>query len=427
MRSAGPAWTPAPTILSATLDQGAELGEDPVLVADELDLRDREVIALAGLHLDAFDHVRVDPVHPQRCFDQRLSRRVLAREIEQLHDVVRLREAVEVERVVRIPALRPVLREQLLVSDDDRIVLVLRRVVVLQVARADRAVDVLWAGVRRRGLHHGVDRGNRVDHDRVRLPVQRLRRRERAYRRRRYGEQDPGVGAGSLLARDLRRVARVRRLVALLRDDQALLRTEPDVQAAQVVLAVVIVLVEDRDLGVRRVPRDPDAVRAAFGDVVRLPADRPRELLVLQAPVARTGGDQDLRDLALVQHRADRLVVLRAEGADVREDLVLEDELVRQLNRLRRVVPIVVVLPDDLASVDARLAVGPFPVVDPVEVRLHAARDRRVQGGRPAERERPPDRDRRLRNAGCRDRTTATVHACEGAGNAYGERSQHRR
>src|SRR5213075_1187991 len=103
----------------------------------------------------------------------------------------------------------------------------------------------------------------------------------------------------------------------------------------------------------RRVLADPLTVGAALGDVVRLPADRPRELLVLQPPVASAGGDEDLRDLPLVQDRTSRLCGLGAERADVREDLVLEDQLVRQLDRLRRIVGVVVVLPDDLPSVDA--------------------------------------------------------------------------
>src|SRR5262249_43243603 len=115
------------------------------------------------------------------------------------------------------------------------------------------------------------------------------------------------------------------------------------------------------------------------------------------------------------------------ERAHVGEDLVLEDELVRQLNGLRRVVPVVVVLPDDLAPVDAFLAVGPLAVVDPVEVRLHAARNRRVQRRRPTERKRATYSDRRLRHTRRRGRVSAIVGPCECAGNADGERCQHRR
>jgi hypothetical protein len=70
--------------------------------------------------------------------------------------------------------------------------------------------------------------------------------------------------------------------------------------------------------------------------------------------------------------------VLGAERADVREDVILEDELVRQLDGLRRVVPVVVVLPDDLAAADALLAVRALAVVHPVEVRLHPAGNRRI-------------------------------------------------
>ena len=75
--------------------------------------------------------------------------------------------------------------------------------------------------------------------------------------RRRRRQQHPRVCSGCLLPCELGGVARVRRLVALLGDDQALLRAEADLQTAQVVLAVVVVLVEDRDLRVRRVLLDP--------------------------------------------------------------------------------------------------------------------------------------------------------------------------
>src|SRR5207253_6104883 len=122
---------------------------------------------------------------------------------------------------------------------------------------------------------------------------------------------------------DLRAVARVGDLVALLGDDQALLRTEPDVQPAEVVLAVIVVLEEHGDLRVRGVLPDPLAVRAALRDVVGLPPDRPRELLVLEAPVARARRDEHLRDLPLVEDRSRSLRGLRAERPDVREDLVV--------------------------------------------------------------------------------------------------------
>src|SRR5439155_24134088 len=100
-RGAGPD-TPAPTNdRSASLDQGAELVERPVRVPDELQLRDREVVTLAGLVFDALDHVRVDPVHSLRRLDQRLPARALPRVVEQLHDAACLSDSVEVERDVR--------------------------------------------------------------------------------------------------------------------------------------------------------------------------------------------------------------------------------------------------------------------------------------------------------------------------------------
>ena len=96
----------------------------------------------------------------------------------------------------------------------------------------------------------------------------------------------------------------------------------------------------------------------------------------------------------LVQVLADGDVVLRPERVEDREDLVLLDELPRDLDRLRRVVGVVEDLVLDPALADA--AGG----VDEVEVRLRAARDRRVGGGRAGERRCPSDEDRRRRDAG---------------------------
>src|SRR5215210_9126981 len=53
---------PAHRVL-ATPDQAAELPEVPVRVADQLDLRDREVVPRARLDPDALDRPRVRPVH----------------------------------------------------------------------------------------------------------------------------------------------------------------------------------------------------------------------------------------------------------------------------------------------------------------------------------------------------------------------------
>ena len=76
-----------------------------------------------------------------------------------------------------------------------------------------------------------------------------------------------------------------------------------------------------------------------------------------------------------------------------REDVVLLDELSRQLHGLRRVVRVVEVDVVDLPAVDAAVS------VDVLEVRVGAVRDRAEERRRPGDRDRAADRDRRRRDA----------------------------
>ena len=216
----------------------------------------------------------------------------------------------------------------------------------------------------------------------------------------------------------------------LLRDDQALLRAQAGLDALQVVLPVVVVLVEDRDLRVRRVLGDPLAVHPALGDVVGLPAAGPRPLLVLEPPVARAGRDQRLGHLPIVQERPDRKVVLGSDRPDDSEDLVLEHELVRLLDRHRGVVAVVVELPDDLAAVDAALSVLALTDVDVSVVDVHPAADRPVGRGRAGERAGRAELDGRLRHAR-RRRLRSSFGRCRGGvqtrsryGEHHGENEQ---
>src|SRR5262249_36604819 len=124
------------------------------------------------------------------------------------------------------------------------------------------------------------------------------------------------------------------------------------------------------------------------------------------------GRDERLRHLLLVQVVADRELWLGPEPTDGREDVVLLDEPPGEQRRLRGVVPVVVVLPDDLAAEDAApllrvLGLRRPAGVDVGEVRLHPERDRRVGRSRPGERERAADGDRLRRYAGCRRRGAA--------------------
>ena len=162
----------------------------------------------------------------------------------------------------------------------------------------------------------------------------------------------------------------------------------------QVVGPVGVVLVEDADLRLLDMVVDELGVDLRLARVVGLPADRPRVLLGLLRPVVRAGRDQHLRHLLLVQVPARRDDRSRSQAAEVREDLVLLDELLRERHRLRRVVGVVVVRELDLPPVDAAVRVGVQ------EVRLLGGRDGRVERGRPAERERAADVHRLGRHAG---------------------------
>ena len=224
-----------------------------------------------------------------------------------------------------------------------------------------------------------------------RVALDRRRRRHEDHERVGPGRPQPGELRARRAARDLVRRPRRRPARCTLRG------SERRLEAVQVVLAVAVVLVEDRDLRVRVVVLDVEAVDPRLRDVVGLPPDRPRILLVLAAELRRAGRDEYLRHGLRVQVRAYGLVDLRADGAHDREDLVLLDELARQLDGVDGVVAVVVVLPDDLAPVDAALAVRALAGVDVAEVHLHSRRDRAVARDRSGQRIRPADLDRAWR------------------------------
>src|SRR5207302_3299685 len=140
---------------------------------------------------------------------------------------------------------------------------------------------------------------------------------------------------------------------------------------------------QDADLGVRHVRPNVLPVDLSLARVIGLVTDRPRELLVLRAPVRIAGGDERLRNVALIQVTANGKLWRRAEAVEDGKDVVLLDELPRQRNSLRRVIRVVQELEVDLPPVDARMR------VEPLEVRLLGLRNRSVERRRAAERECP--------------------------------------
>ena len=93
---------------------------------------------------------------------------------------------------------------------------------------------------------------------------------------------------------------------------------------------------------------------------------------MLGADHRRAAPDEELRHLVRVQVVAHRERVLGADRVEDREHAFLFDELLRELDRLDRVVLVVLDLVDDLAPVDAAVR------IDVVEVRLRAGQRRLV-------------------------------------------------
>ena len=310
---------------------------------------------------------------------------VLAGVPERVHQRVRRGHAVDVVDIGQSLAAVVLLQDR--PEERHRLVLLPLRVErVLEEGDRDRALRLQLAA-RQAGDRHRVRRArDRVDED-ERAPSEHPRRRVGLDRELRRREHHQRVDALRLQPRDLRLDVGVGDVVALLRDDQLRPLAERVLEAGDELLPVVVVLVEDPDPGIRPRLRDVVAVDRSLAPVPWLEADRPRILLVVASPGAPAARDQELRDLQLVQVRADREVLLRTERVVDREDLVVLDEVAGLLDRLRRIVGVVVVLVLDAPAEDAAV------VVDVLEVGVGPLRDRRVGGGRTAERRRPADQD----------------------------------
>src|SRR5690606_40941236 len=150
--------------------------------------------------------------------------------------------------------------------------------------------------------------------------------------------------------------ARVGHLVALLGDDGDAGALDGLLEAAGQVLAEVVVLVEDGDLGVGLLLLEVGGVDAGLGDVVGLPADGPR-VLGVGAPLGCAGGDEHLRNLALVGVVPGGGGGGGAERLEEREHLLLLDQAAGLLDGLGRLVAVVADDDLDLAAVDAALLV----------------------------------------------------------------------
>ena len=198
-------------------------------------------------------------------------------------------------------------------------------------------------------LRHVGDVARRLPADVVGL-ADRLRRE---FRRR--GDHEH-VGAGGLQRDDLRVDGRLGGLVGRLLDDHAgVVGAEPFLEADQVILAEAVVLIEHRDLGVGLGREDVLGEDARLDLVVRLPADRPREMLgigELLAPVA-TNSCGTLLSLRYCRIAS---VGRGAERVEQEGDLLLLDQPANLFDGLRRAVAVVEADELDLAAVDPALS-----------------------------------------------------------------------
>ena len=126
---------------------------------------------------------------------------------------------------------------------------------------------------------------------------------------------------------------RIGRLVTGFCNDHALLITQPVLHTLEVVLAVVVVLIEDRDFGVGIVLQDVSGVNFALCLVVRLQAHGPWEVFRI-APFVSARVDEQMRNLLLVHVFVNRTVWRCSERGRQEQDLFLLNQFTRLLNRL---------------------------------------------------------------------------------------------
>ena len=131
---------------------------------------------------------------------------------------------------------------------------------------------------------------------------------------------------------------------------------ESGAQPIEIILAVIVVLIEHGDLGIRQVLEDVIRVDVRFDAVAWQPHHGPRKVLGI-VPLVGAGGNEQLRHLVFVQIVVDRHVRWRAERTKQHEYLVLLDQLAHLLHSLWRTIAVVAADIIDFAAVDAALFV----------------------------------------------------------------------
>ena len=293
-----------------------------------------------------------DVLQAGRLLHDVLARQIVAALLQHMHQQLRGRIAVGVEVRVLV-AFRIVLRHEVEILLHARIVLPGRIERILAVVDADHALG----GFQARRLHHRADRGGIDVEDVHRLPAELgdlLDRLRRLLRRRGAEEQ---VRAGVLDLEDLQIDGRIGDFVGGFRHDHlGRLVAEAGLDAVQVVLTEVVVLIEDADLGVRMILENVLAVDAALDEVVRVEAHGPGEVLRI-GELRGAGGGEQLRHFLAVEIFLHGGVRRRADDLEGEQHLVALDQLADLLDGLRRRVGVVILDQVDLAAVDAALVV----------------------------------------------------------------------
>ena len=223
------------------------------------------------------------------------------------------------------------------------------------------------------GFHHGADRCRDVVEDMQRPPIELrslLDRLRREFRRR---DVEEDVGSRRLQADHLRIHGGLGGVVGLFGDDFHLV-ADAVLEAFEIVLSVIVVLIKDRDLSGRIVLEQVFGVDARLALVAGLPAHGPWKVLRI-VPLVGAGGDEELRDLLCVHVVLDRGVARRAQAVENQQHTVILDELARLLDGPGRAVAVVVGDEIDLAAVDAALG------VDHLEIGSLGLADHAIGGG----------------------------------------------
>src|SRR6266852_3378973 len=340
----------------------------------QLKLGDRGEVSGAGINFDARQQeAELQTFDAGRLLHDVLAREIVAAGLQHMHEA--LCDGVAVYHVAIYPvAFREILDEEFVEGLHAGVILPLRIGRILQIGGRDDGLRILKTD----RLHHGADRGTDVVKKVQRLPANLVHLLDRLRREFRRGDIEEHIGVQRLQLDDVRIDGRLRDLEAFLDDDhRGGLGAETILQAFDIVLTVIVVLVEYGDLGVGHFLQNVLRINPGFALVVGLPAHGPWKILGV-IPLGGAGGDEQLRHLLGIHVLLDGRVRRRAQRVEDEQNLVALDQLARLLDRLRRAVAIVVADEVDLAAVDAAFG------VDLLEVGIFGLADHAVGGGRAA-------------------------------------------